>query len=189
MKLKSQKKIIIVHGYRSYPTDCWFPWLKRELIKLGFRVIVPRFTNPAQPKMKNWITTIKNVVDIPDEQTYLVGHSLGVIAILRYLETLQEGHGVGGVVSVGGRVIRRPHRKATASFFKTPVPWSKIKRRSKRFVGVYSSNDTVVPIINGRIFKKKLHAKLILENKGHFTREEKIFSLPSLLAVLKKISS
>lgn len=182
------KKVIIIHGYKSYPQDCWFPWLKKELVKRGLGVHVSRLPNPERPKMKGWVAAIKKIVGKPDEQTYLVGHSLGVIAILRYLETLSKAEKIGGVISVGGRVIKNPQRTATASFFQTPVRWNEIKKKSKKFTVIHSANDDVVPIINGKTFAKKLKAKLVIENKGHFTREEKVFKLPSVLKSILDIS-
>lgn len=45
---------------------------------------------------------IKDVVGEPDLNTYFAGHSLGLIAILRYLEILPETQKVGGCVFVAG---------------------------------------------------------------------------------------
>lgn len=190
MKHYSVKRVFIIHGYKSYPTDCWFPWLKKKLVQRCFTVSVPRLPNPSKPTMKQWVRTIKQIIGKPDKDTYFIGHSLGAIAIIRYLETLKDEQKIGGFVSVGGRVIRRPVRKATASFFESPVSWNRVKRRVKHVVGIYSTDDTVVSLQNGKELKKKLGARLVLENKkGHFDRETGVFKPPSVLQALLDISN
>jgi hypothetical protein len=41
------RNIFIIHGSYGYPEENWFPWLKKELSKLGHRVFVPKFPIPA----------------------------------------------------------------------------------------------------------------------------------------------
>ena len=176
-------RVIIVHGLRSHPADCWFPWLKQALEKRGFAVRVPRMPSPDAPEMKKWVATIARVVGEPDERTILVGHSLGVIALLRYLETLQSGFRVAGLVSVAGRVMGKPYKHyGVSSFFQSPVRWNRIKSRVGTVRGIYSIDDPLVSTENGRMLQQKLGAKLILErNKGHFSRTDKVFALPIAL--------
>lgn len=183
-------RIFIIHGYKSYPADCWFPWLKKELQKRGAVVYIPPMPNPSKPTMKNWISVIKKEVKKPDEKTYFVGHSLGAIAIIRYFETLKPNEKIGGAVIVAGRILGRKNFRGKSgtisSFFQKPINWQKIKRRSKHFIGIYSIDDPLVSTENGKLLQKKLGAKLILEkNKGHFSREDKIFKLLSVLRALR----
>ncbi|MBI2056488.1 MAG: alpha/beta hydrolase [Candidatus Sungbacteria bacterium] len=181
------KRIFIIHGYKSFPTDCWFPWLKDELIKRGFTVYVPRFTNSHEPKFEKWLETIREAVGIADENTYFIGHSLGAIAIIRYLQTLKKEK-IGGAVFVAGRVIFRPRKtSAISGFFETPIRWSNVKKVTGKTIGVYSIDDPFVSIENGRLLEQKLGTKLVLEkNKGHFSRDDAVLKLP---IVLKNILS
>ncbi len=98
------KRVFIIHGWDGYPEEGWFPWLKKELEKNGFEVFVPAMPNPSEPKIEEWIPFLENIIDEPDEDTYLVGHSIGCQTIFRYLEQL-ENKKIGGAVCVAGWFI------------------------------------------------------------------------------------
>ena len=189
MLQKNKKRVFIIHGYKSYPGDCWFPWLKKELQKKDIYVSVPRMPHPDKPVLEEWVSTIKKIVAIPDSLTYFIGHSLGAIAIIRYLETLPYYQKIGGVIFVAGRVIIRKsllrHKKAgsgTSSFFKKPIHWKKLKKVSKKYVGIYSLDDPYVSTDNGRLLKKELKAKFVLEkSKGHFSRDDNVRKMSRVL--------
>lgn len=186
---KEETRVVIIHGYRSHPRDCWFPWLKKELIKQGFHVELPALPNPTKPKLKSWIKTIKKSVGKDLENTVLIGHSLGCGAILRYIETLGSNEKVKGVIFVAGRVMKVNRRGAINSFFEKGFPWNKLKRRVKKIVGIYSSNDPFVSTENGKIIKNKLHAKLfLLDHYGHFSRGDKVFRIPIVLRETLRIA-
>src|SRR3989338_7383135 len=97
-----QKRVFIIHGWEGSPEANWFPWLKKELESIGVKAEALEMPNTNHPVMSEWIGHLKNVVSEPDENTYLVGHSLGVIAILRYLESLDGEKKIGGVILVAG---------------------------------------------------------------------------------------
>jgi len=44
------RNIFIIHGSYGYPEENWFPWLKKELKKLGDRVFVPQFPIPKEKR-------------------------------------------------------------------------------------------------------------------------------------------
>src|SRR5437868_4096780 len=78
----------IIHGYLSYPEEAWLPWLKRELERNGYTVALPAMPQPDQPVIAEWIEFIARLVGQPGPDTVLIGHSMGVQAVLRYLETV-----------------------------------------------------------------------------------------------------
>lgn len=98
--MKSEKRVFIVHCWDGKPNTRWYPWLKKELEKKGFEAYVPAMPNTQHPRMNAWVNHLKKVVGTPDKNCYFVGHSVGCIAILRYLETTNTK--VGGVVMVAG---------------------------------------------------------------------------------------
>lgn len=36
------KRVVIAHGWDGHPNEIWFPWLKAELEKREFEVIIPQ---------------------------------------------------------------------------------------------------------------------------------------------------
>ena len=100
------KRCFIIHGWDGSPEEDWYPWLKQELEKKGFQVTVPAMPETNAPKIETWVTHLVRAVGQVDENTFLVGHSIGCQTILRYLEQLPMGQRVGGVVLVAGWVHR-----------------------------------------------------------------------------------
>jgi predicted alpha/beta hydrolase family esterase len=72
-----RQRVIIVGGFGSYPEKNWFPWLKRELEALGIAVEVPQMPDSLHPRYEVWLPFLQQVVGNVDENTFLIGHSLG----------------------------------------------------------------------------------------------------------------
>ena len=84
------KNAIIVHGTEGYPEENWYPWLKKELEQQGYKVSVPQFPSPPviPAKISEWFDVLEDY-EI-DEETLLIGHSLGGVFTLRILEKLSH---------------------------------------------------------------------------------------------------
>src|SRR3989344_4225379 len=94
------KRVYIIHGWGGSPREKTNEWLKRELQKRGYEVIVPEMPDTDEPKIKNWVEKIRKVVGNPDKNAYFIGHSVGCQGILRYLETLDLKTQIGGAVLI-----------------------------------------------------------------------------------------
>lgn len=164
------KRAIVVHCWGGYPDYCWYPWVKEKLEKNGFEVEIPSFPDTDEPKFEAWLKKIKEVAGDPSEDLYLIGHSLGCITIMRYLEDLDESQKVGGVVLVAGfsEDIGYPEIK---SFLQKPVDYQKVKNSVKnQIVAIFSDNDPHVDLKFKDIFEEKLGAKTIVKHDaGHFS--------------------
>lgn len=187
------KRVIIVHCWEGYPDYCWYSQTKKELEERGFEVSVPEMPETANPKLSGWLPKLKEVIGNTDENLYLVGHSLGCITILRFLENLEDNQKVGGVVFVAGFTDDLGY-KELANFFETEINFAKIKTKAKEFIAIHSDNDPYVDLKYGDIFKEKLEAEIIvLHNKGHFSgevdNEESCTSLPEVTEAILKISN
>lgn len=182
------KRVFFVHGWGGKPEKDWLPWLEEELEKRGFAVFNLAMPDTDNPKQAAWVEHLKHTVATSDGQCYFVGHSLGVIAILRYLEGLPEGAKVGGVVLVAG-FDNDLGIEELRDFFKTPIDWEGIKTHCKRFVSIQSDNDPYDLAKYNDVFNEKLGAEIILEhNMRHFTDTDGITELPIVLQKLLEIS-
>ena len=191
-----KKQVFIVHGWDGYPEEGWFPWLKSELEKRGFKVEIPQLPEPENPRIYNWVPALAQTIGKPDENTYLVGHSMGCQTIARYLETLPEETKIGGVVFVAGffkklkGLENDPEVLETdRHWLKTPLNFSKVKSHFSKSTAIFSDNDPWVPLDNQEDFRKKLGSKIIIEHDmGHFSAsdyfEKKITKLPAVLESL-----
>src|SRR3989344_1157111 len=84
------KRVFVIHRWSGGPEDDWRPWLKEELEAKGYEVVVPEMPETEHPQIGKWVAKIAEVVGMPDENTYFVGHSIGCQTIMRYLQTLPE---------------------------------------------------------------------------------------------------
>ncbi len=178
------KRVVIVHCWGGYPDYCWYPQTKKELKEKDFQVKVPEMPETEFPKLSKWLPKLKEKIGEPDEDLYLVGHSVGCITILRYLEGLDDNQEIGGVVLVAG-FTNDLGFKELKNFFKTPLDLKKIKNKAKKFIAIHSDNDPYVSLDFGELFKKELGAKLIIKHQmGHFSGpaddEKSCLSLPEV---------
>jgi len=186
------KRAIIIHCWEGYPEYCWYQRTKKELEAKGFKVDVPLMPNTDNPQLSEWLPHLKKIIGKPDENLYLIGHSLGNPTIFRYLETLRYTETIGGAVLVAGYSDDLGF-KELSNFFRTPINFKNIKKHCKKFVAIHSDNDPYVSLSYGEEIKNKLGAELIIKhNMGHFSgaieSEKSCTSLPDVAKSLFKIS-
>ncbi len=134
---------------------------------------------PDFPKQDAWVGRLSETVGAPDKECFFVGHSLGCITILRYLETIESR--VGGAVLVAGFSDNLGFAELD-DFFRKPIDWEKIKSNCGKVVAVHSDNDPYVPLEHGEIFREKLGANLVVKpGMKHFSGDEGMTSLPAVL--------
>lgn len=186
------KRTFLIHGWKGYPKEGWRPWLRDKLKERGFQVFVPAMPDSANPKMETWVPYLTKIVGTADKECYFVGHSLGCIAILRYLETLTETQKVGGAVFVAGfgkDLEYEGYNGELFSFFTTPIDWKKVKKRCKKFISIHSDDDKWVSIKNSDLFKQKLNAETIIaHNMKHFSGDDGVNELPLALDAILKLA-
>lgn len=185
-----RKQIYLIHGWGGLLEEGWFPWLKIELEERDFEVFVPAMPEPDEPKIEIWVPFLSNLVGTPDGSTFFVGHSIGCQAIIRYLETLEEGVRIGGAVFVAGwynlRNLETEEEKRIARpWVNTPRDDEKIRRAVNKAVAIFSDNDPFVLPENQKSWKEKVGAQIIMEhNMGHFSGGDGVKELPSVLNAL-----
>lgn len=183
----SKKRVFIIHGWEGSPSSNWFPWMKQELENRRFEAIIPEMPNTNHPVFSEWLAHLKKIVGKADLDTYLVGHSLGVIAILKYLESFPPKQKIGGAVLVAGFPESIGY-KELETFFANPLYYEKVKNSAKKFIAINSDDDPYVPLNNGEILKDKLGAELIIYPKGnHLNQAAGFTKLPVALESLLKM--
>lgn len=183
-----QKRVFFIHGWGGSPEEGWRPWLKEELEANGFTVINLPMPNTNYPQMNEWISTLQDAAGIPDKNCYFVGHSLGCITILRYLEGLTESQKVGGALLVAA-FTDDLDIKEIKNFFIKDISWEKIKKRCSKFIVLLSDNDPYVDVSYGKIFEKKLNAKVIIKhNMKHFSGDDGTVELPEALSSVLQLA-
>jgi predicted alpha/beta hydrolase family esterase len=181
------KRLILVHGYGGSPEENWFPWLKAEAEKLGLEVIAPAMPNTNTPQLAEWLPHLQAVIGMPDEKTYLIGHSLGGTIILRYLESLAPGQKIGGAILVaafGGKI----HFSELNNFTEAPWDDERIKQATDTLILINSDDDPHVPLSLAEDMRDRFDAPLIImHNAGHISAKAGYFELPEVIQELKKV--
>lgn len=177
------KKVFIIHGFGVSPNSNWKPYLMRELAKHDIWACSLAMPKANDPNCDEWVETIAKAVDTSDEN-YFVAHSLGVRAVLRYLETAEKP--VEGAVLVSGR-YGKSRSGARGSFYDTPLAIETIKQKAKHFTVIHGDNDTTVPYEEGLVLSHELGCEIVtIKNGGHLGTKAGCFELPEVRdAVLK----
>lgn len=158
-----------------------------ELEKLEVYACALSMPNSESPICGEWVEEIERYVEKNrNDQIYLVGHSLGTTAILRYLET-KQGSPIAGAVLVSGPIERTKNEKINV-FLEKSFDFANIKSKCLKFSIIHGSNDPIVPRINGKNLSKELDGELILvPNGGHLNGSAGWHSLPQCLDALVRI--
>ena len=188
------KKVFIVHGFKSTPNNGWRSWLMSELSKENIYCCALPMPNPLEPKKEEWVNLISQFCSNPGDEIYLVGHSLGVPAILRYLEAIDENKKIMGAVLVSGPIKKVSETeethvvRVTDEFYQGGFDFEKIKFKSDKFVIIHGDDDPKVPVDNAETLSKELAGKLVLIKNGkHLSGHEGFNKLPEVLIALKEM--
>jgi uncharacterized protein len=190
-------RAFIVHGYLSHPDEAWLPWLKVELEKKGLVAVLPALPHPDHPVISEWIPFIDTMVGTPDETTFLVGHSLGCQAVLRYLEILgRRGQAVARTLLVAGtfpRGMSRTKAERTAAGHPALIPWFEqgidpllVKPAAGRCTVILSDNDPYIDVPEAMAaFRATLAPQIVIvPGGGHFNEDDPFTELPQALDAL-----
>ncbi len=163
------KRILIIHGWESNSREHWFLEEKERLEKLGHKVVVPDMPNTFHPKKDEWVRVIEDFN--PDDDSVLIGHSLGGTAVLRYLERANMKIPKCILMATVVQKLRSPDYDFTPidNFFEPDFNWEKIKRNCKEFIIINQKNDDWVPFQHGEDLARYVDGRLIkVEGTNHF---------------------
>ena len=179
--------VFIIHGAYGHPNENWFPWLKSELEKLGCKVFVPRFPTPKDQSLENWLKVFEDYKQCLNENSIVVGHSLGPAFLLNVLENLDKPIKAAFFVSGFVGLLGNPEiDNINKSFVDRSFDWQKIKQNCKKFYIFHSDNDPYVPLEKAKELAKNLGVDVILvKNAGHFNEKAGYARFELLLEKIK----
>jgi len=126
-----------------------------------------------------------------DDDSILIGHSSGAVAILGLLQALPDNVKV-DICYLVGSFKDDLGWDTLDGLFETPFDFEKIKQKANRFVFIHSDNDPYCPLNHAEFLSKKLSGELIVKKgQKHFsisTYGEDYKKFPFLLELIKKTS-
>lgn len=165
-------------GKDKTPKDAWYPWFGKEVGKKGLKFVAPELPNIHDPILNEWLNELEKTN--PDENTILIGHSRGGVAIMRWLEQLHEDRKIKKVILIAANnpgISEKNQNKNTHGFYELgDYNFKKIKSHCDNFVVFHSKEDQWVPFESGAQNAKELNAKFrVFEDKMHFRKNLKDF--------------
>lgn len=187
MENDNKIRVFLVHGWDGSPSGNWFPWLQKNLNSSHFSVVTVAMPNPGEPKCQQWVETLAKAVGSTDDKTILIGHSLGCITILRYLEKPEINRILAAILVAG---FSEPiGYEEIDHFFKPPLDYAQVRRKSEAFIAIQSDDDPYVPFARGITMNEKLDATIIpMHNAGHISLVDGFAELPELLEIVNDIT-
>ena len=171
-------KVYIVHGLNSALDKHWFAYLVGELAKRNISCYCLPMPNPTAPDAQEWLDFLKKEIHM-DDQTVLIGHSVGCVAVLTYLA--HTGAKALGTILVSG--------------FDEPL--ERLPQLNP-FIELYRKQPSISPLANSYVFaalddksvpyelidrlSRNLESVLIrYPHGGHFKEEDGYDTFPALL--------
>lgn len=180
---------VLIHGWKGWPENAWFTWLRREFEARGWTTEAPAMPNPILPRREEWIQVVQAAITQPE--TVLVGHSLGCLAILWAL-TDYAGPPLARIVLVSGFgrpfscVLKRSQYHQ--AWFPGELDFSSIKSKSASWAVTHGRRDRLVPFEEGEWLAAQLGTTLVAPVRtGHLIHEEGAFEVPEILDAVTRV--
>ncbi len=158
------RAILIPGNGGGSPHDNCFPYVERELTKLGITVTNVQFPDAVLAREMYWIPFLEKLG--ADENTILIGHSSGAIAAMRFAET----HKILSSVLVGTYdTDLGDEGEKQSGYFDRPWNWDIIRSNQQWVIQFASTDDSFIPIEHARIVRDNLKTDYHeYTNQGHF---------------------
>jgi len=164
---------VLIHGYGGSPNANFFPWLKNELERRGAKVYVPELPTPKNPRVYEQAEAVLKFAHF-DENTILLGHSLGGVVALKILERLSKP--VRKTVLVGSFIENKFFNNDT--FESYTFDWKfdvkKIKANAGEIHLLRDLTDNLVPAFQADNLRKKIGGTIFdfAANQPHVCAEK-----------------
>ncbi|MFA6132079.1 MAG: alpha/beta fold hydrolase [Patescibacteria group bacterium] len=158
-------RIILIHGFNADPDKNFHPWLRSELQDKGFEVISPKLNLQAgqELNMPEIMEEMKRQIGYLKGDDILLGHSLGALLMLQYLEAAEMVEIPRAVILVAAPwKVSRPELR---QLFVDELDADVIMWKAREFIVIHSEDDKLVPIEHGKKLAESIRARFI-ERKG-----------------------
>ena len=181
------RNIFIIHGAYGNPEENWFPWLKKKLEEKGCNVFVPTFPTPEKQSLENWLMVMENYKEYFNNETIVIGHSIGVGFLLNVIEKLETPIKAAFFVSGWVGLLNDPLDEINKTFIDKKFDWVKIRKNCENFYVFNSDNDPYIPLELGQDLADNLETDLILvKNGGHINAKAGFLEFSLLLEKIIK---
>lgn len=148
-------------------------------------MIVPQFPTPNDQNPETWFKVFDKYKKEVDEDTILIGHSLGGTFTLKVLEKLETPIKAAYLVAAPIGIMPIRNYATDKPFLDHSFDWDKIKKNCKKFVVFHSDDDPFVCIENAESMAKNLNANFIHEKTAeHFNAGAGYTKFEDLLALI-----
>jgi uncharacterized protein len=159
---------IDIERYKTNKTD-WKPWLRQKL-GVDYEVILPVMPNKTNAVFDEWKLWFEKLIPFLNDEVVLVGHSLGVSFLTKYLSENKFPKKIKGIFLVSGVFDGDAEGYPLASF---ALP-EKLDLQTENIYLYHSKDDPVVQFAALEKFSAalpKAHSK-VFEDRKHFNQEE-----------------
>ena len=176
-----KKQLTIFHGTGSNSKSYWHPYIRVNLEKEDYDVIIPNLPNTDTPKLDETLEFVDKNVSIQDDSIF-IWHSSWCPLILSLLEKLNVN--VKRVILVAWFCDT-----LNSKMLQSKYNWDVIKSKCQEFIFINATNyPWWCNDLQGRKMFEKLWWTLIINNEGHmvsWTYNQDYKEFPLLLKLIK----
>jgi predicted alpha/beta hydrolase family esterase len=166
-------RVILIHGFNASPDENFHPWLRKELQDRGIEVVSPRLDLRADKELDlpAVIEDFKKQVGYLRGEDILLGHSLGGLVVLQYLEAVEMVETPRAIILVA--VPWKVGKPELRRLFFADLDADVTMWKAREFVVIHSKDDKLVPIDHGKKLADSLKARFIeRDGEGHYMEKE-----------------
>ena len=186
------KNALILHGTdfeknQKQRQNNWFPWLKKEMEKIGYHVWLPELSEVWHPDLERYWKFVKNFEF--NKESIIIGHSSGGAFIFGLLNKLPVGEKIKLAISVSG--FYKDKGWNCEGLFSENLNWKKIKNQAEKIYIIWSPDDPYISQEQTDFLCRTLNIQpTILPNNKHFNlgSSPEFKQFPELLENIEKNS-
>ena len=177
-------RALIAHCWTGTPDSAWYPALACRMRELGFDVTVPALPDTDDPDPIAWQRALQDAVAPDAGALVVVGHSLGALALLRWLLAAKRSIAAAVLVAppIGPSALPEINRfRVTHEDVHAALAWV------GRTIVVVSDQDPYLlptPAAVAEVFEAAGAERLLIPGRGHFSPKSGLKRLPEIEPLL-----